>query len=109
MCRMRETLVWLRRLQNGDNDAKCPELGWNCIPLAVDSYGQWCNEAHTAFSTLAASLAVSMKVSLTVAINCVYNTLGLVLARQNARALTRACSPSLSVGARELRELGGRS
>ena len=23
------------------NDAKCSDLGWICIPLVVESYGQW--------------------------------------------------------------------
>ena len=23
------------------NDAKCTELGWICVPLAVESYGAW--------------------------------------------------------------------
>eukprot|EP00731_Ephydatia_muelleri_P006684 Em0003g932a len=27
------------------NDAKCHILGWNCIPLAVESYGNWGLEA----------------------------------------------------------------
>ena len=24
-----------------ENDAKCSELGWMCVPLAVESYGAW--------------------------------------------------------------------
>ena len=23
------------------NDQKCTELGWSCVPLAVESYGAW--------------------------------------------------------------------
>ena len=28
------------------NDAKCQDLGWLCIPLAVEMYGNWGKEAH---------------------------------------------------------------
>ena len=27
------------------NDAKCSELGWTCIPIAVETYGCWGAEA----------------------------------------------------------------
>ena len=35
------------------NDPKCDTLGWKCIPLAVESYGNWGFEARQAFSHLA--------------------------------------------------------
>ena len=35
-----------------EKDPKCADLGWLCVPLAVDSYGRWCEEAHKAFSLL---------------------------------------------------------
>ena len=28
------------------NDAKCQELGWSCIPLAVETYSNWGKKAH---------------------------------------------------------------
>ena len=31
------------------NDPKCQELGWVCVPLAVETYGNWGREAHTTF------------------------------------------------------------
>ena len=34
------------------NDPKCRELGWVCIPLAVESYGCWGEEAHSSFFAL---------------------------------------------------------
>ena len=40
------------------NDAKCQELGWSCIPLAVETYGNWGKEAQCAFSRLASLLAI---------------------------------------------------
>ena len=39
------------------NDAKCSELGWVHVPLAVEVYGYWKPEAQTNFSQLAARLA----------------------------------------------------
>ena len=33
-----------------ENDAKCTELGWMCVPLAAESYGAWGVEACNAFS-----------------------------------------------------------
>ena len=88
------------------NDPKCVELGWTCIPLAADTYGQWCEEAHTSFSVIASNLAVSTHVSLSSALTSIYNTLGLVLARQNARAILARRSKPNSMGAREVRHLG---
>ena len=35
------------------NDAKCQELGWSCIQLAVETYGNWGKEAQCALSRLA--------------------------------------------------------
>ena len=42
------------------NDSKCAELGWVCIPLAVESNGCWGTEAQQSFSRLAAGLAIQM-------------------------------------------------
>ncbi|KAL5517220.1 hypothetical protein EMCRGX_G002723 [Ephydatia muelleri] len=39
------------------NDPKCDTLGWKCIPLAVESYGNWGFEAKQAFSHLASRLS----------------------------------------------------
>ena len=41
-----------------ENDPKCVELGWRCIPLAVESYGAWGPEALRAFSQVATQLAI---------------------------------------------------
>ncbi|KAL5486987.1 hypothetical protein EMCRGX_G019537 [Ephydatia muelleri] len=40
------------------NDPKCSELGWGCIPLAVETYGNWVREAQSTFSRLASHLAI---------------------------------------------------
>ena len=40
------------------NDQKCRELGWVCVPLAVETYGCWGEEAQCSVSRLAARLAL---------------------------------------------------
>ena len=41
-----------------ENDPKCVELGWRCIPLAVQNYGACGPEALRAFSQVATRLAI---------------------------------------------------
>ena len=41
-----------------ENDPKSVELGWQCIPLAMESYGAWGPEALRAFSQVATRLAI---------------------------------------------------
>ena len=50
------------------NDAKCTELGWVCIPLAVETYGCWGGEAQGSISRLAARLVLQLQCSKTKAI-----------------------------------------
>ena len=40
------------------NDPKCSELGWVCIPLVVETYGNWGREAQSTFARLASRLAI---------------------------------------------------
>ena len=40
------------------NGPKCQELGWSCISLAVETYGNWGKEAHITISRLASHLAI---------------------------------------------------
>ena len=84
------------------NDTKCKDLGWTCVPLAVDTYGQWCAEAHKAFNEIASRLSVRSKVSFAVALSSIYCTLGIVLARQNALALLARRALSSRLGTREV-------
>ena len=43
------------------SDAKCAELGWVSISLAVETYGCWGTEAKWAFSQLASRLGTRQK------------------------------------------------
>ena len=45
------------------NDRKCRELGWVCIPLAVETSGCWGEEAQSSVSHLAARLALQLQCS----------------------------------------------
>ena len=69
------------------NDAKCTELGWVCIPLAVETYGCWGAEAQGSISRLAARLALQLQCSKSKAISSLYLRLNLTLLRCNDRAL----------------------
>ena len=59
------------------NDAKCTELGWVCIPLAVETYGCWGVEAQGSISWLAARLALQLQRSKSKAITSIYQRLNL--------------------------------
>ena len=45
--------------KHNENDAKCKELGWVCVPMVVEAYGTWETKAMESFSLLASRLATS--------------------------------------------------
>ena len=69
------------------NDPKCNELGWVCIPLAVELYGCWGSEARQTLSRLGSRLACQLRCSKSQAIIRLYGNLSITLVRANARAL----------------------
>ena len=73
--------------KHASNDTKCSELGWVCVPLAVEVYGCWGPEAQTNLSRLAARLAIRLNCCKSQATSALYGRLNLVLVRANARAL----------------------
>ena len=44
--------------KHSENDTKCAQLSWKCIPLGIESYGAWDPEALKAFSQVATRLAI---------------------------------------------------
>ena len=40
------------------NVQKCADLGWECIPLAIDTYGGWGEKAQETFGCATRRLAV---------------------------------------------------
>jgi hypothetical protein len=85
-----------------ENDAKCAALHWVCVPLAVDSYGQWGDEARIAFNEIALRLSTRTKVTVSAALASIYNTLGVILARHNAISILARRALPFSIGAREV-------
>ena len=73
--------------KHASNDVKCSELGWSCIPLAVETFGCWGAEARLHLSRLASRLAARLNCSKSHDTSTLYGRLNLVLVRANARAL----------------------
>eukprot|EP00731_Ephydatia_muelleri_P033464 Em0030g21a len=77
------------------NGPKCQELGWSCVPLAVETYGNWGKQAHDTFSRLASFLAIHQSSPKAVVVAEIYGRLNVVLVRSIARAiLARELPPS---------------
>ena len=68
------------------NDAKCQELGWSCILLAVETYSNWGKKAQSVFSRLVFLLAISQANPKSKMIAEIYGHLNLSLVRSVARA-----------------------
>eukprot|EP00731_Ephydatia_muelleri_P016377 Em0009g801a len=69
------------------NDQKCTELGWSCVPLAVESYCAWVKEAQECFALLASRLAVHTSSSKSKMTFDLYSQLNLALTKSIFRAI----------------------
>ena len=69
------------------NDTRCQELGWLCIPLAVETYGNWGKEAQSVFSRLASLLSISQAIPKPKMLSELYSRLNMSLVRSVARAI----------------------
>ena len=77
------------------NGPKCQELGWSCIPLAVETYGNWGKEAQDTISRLASHLAIHQSSPKSSVVAEIYGRLNMTLVRSIARAiLAREHPPS---------------
>ena len=54
------------------NNSKSAELGWICIPIAVETYGCWGTEAKWALSQLASRLATHQNCPKSAAVTALY-------------------------------------
>ena len=63
------------------NDEKCSRLGWVCIPLSVENYGCWGEEAGTCrcLDRLATQIATRTGCSKSSAVSGLYGRLSIVL------------------------------
>ena len=69
------------------NDAKCQDLGWLCIPLAVETYGNWGKEAREVFNRLASLLAFGQTSHKSGLLLEIYSHVNMSLVRSIARAI----------------------
>ena len=70
------------------NDPKCAELGWRCLPLAVETYCNWGEEARGTFALLATRLAFgSSSIRKARVISDMFGRLNVTLVRAIARAI----------------------
>ena len=75
------------------NDPKCQELGWVCVPLAVEMYGNWGREVHTTFTRVATWLAICVSLPKSKVTAHLFGRLSLVLTRSIARAILMRSLP----------------
>ena len=70
------------------NDSKCAELGWRCVPLAVETYCNWGEEARRSFTLLATCLVFgSSSFRKARVISDMFGRLNITLVRAIARAI----------------------
>ena len=69
------------------NGPKCAELGWECIPLAVETYGGWGEKAQEMFNRISRRLAVGSASSEARVRQDMYGRLSLTLVRENAKTI----------------------
>ena len=81
--------------KHASNEAKCEDLGWTCIPLAVESYGNWGKEAHDVFNRLTSLLAFGHSSTKPRLLTEIYSHLNMSLARSAAKAIM---GPGISIG-----------
>lgn len=70
-----------------ENDAKCRELSWECLPMVVSTYGEWGEEAAGHLSRVGQFLADATATKPYMVIPGLYNALSVVLVKHNARAI----------------------
>ena len=73
--------------KHSSNDPKCQELGWVCVPLAVESYGNWGKEAQNTFARLASILSISLHCPKAKVLTEIYGRLNTSLVRSVARCV----------------------
>ena len=79
------------------NDEACTLRGWSCIPMAVEMFGGWGNEAIDVLTKLSKKMATQLCRPLIEVTSTIYSRLSLILMRQNARAILARCvSPTTS-------------
>ena len=78
------------------NDMKCAELGWSCVPLAVETYGAWGDEAQCTYSRLVSLISVGSAWPKGKVLSDIYGHLNFKLMRATAKALLARSPPILA-------------
>eukprot|EP00731_Ephydatia_muelleri_P007198 Em0003g1446a len=61
------------------NSTKCTELGWTCIPMAVEIFSHWGREAQSVLSRLASHLSISLSQPRAAVVADIYGRLNIIL------------------------------
>ena len=96
--------------KHSKQDADCENRGWVCIPLAVETFGAWCEEGEKAMCKLAGAVAARTNVPTSVADGALFEHLSIALQRANTRAIQRCYEftrPALGLGLAVGREPDG--
>ena len=87
-----------------NNDAKCRELGWECTPIVVSTYGGWGSEARVFLDNLSSRVAMQTVLAKADIKRALFTRLSCTLMRANAQILV---SRSLHFAGRTEIDLGG--
>ena len=90
-----------------NNDVKCRELGWVCIPMVVTCYGEWRSEAIAFLDRLESRVAMQTPTSTPEMKTAIYTRLSCLLMLSNARAMLSRVG-KITAGRMEL-SIGGMS
>ena len=104
----RETLMWSpKQLSASMSKMTINALSWagHASRLQLTLMVDGVTKLTRAFLKIASQLSIRTKVSLSAASNSIFNSLGIVLARFNARAILARRVSYFDVGAREVRQL----
>eukprot|EP00731_Ephydatia_muelleri_P030965 Em0022g479a len=69
------------------NSTKCTELGWTCIPMAVEAFGHWGRKDQSVLSRLASHLSISLSQPRAAVVAYIYGRLNIILVRSVSRAI----------------------
>ena len=76
------------------NDPKCSELGLVCVPLAVETYGNWGKEAQATFFRLASCIATTSSCHKSQVLGEMYGRINFTLVQAISRVIQVDAYPS---------------
>jgi hypothetical protein len=90
-----QCLLAAEERKHSENDDKCDDLGWQCIPMVASAYGAWGKEATAALSRISWRIAVQEQQSAAKAKKDLFARLSMVQARSTARAILARSAPEV--------------